>query len=105
MPPYYVNAVYNEETGKMEEYRQSIKGKNKDKRITSFSNELGRLANGVGTRIPTGTNTIEFIPYSQVPSNKTVTYGRIVCDIRTQKEETHRTRLTCRGDRIKYAGK
>eukprot|EP00957_Ditylum_brightwellii_P117356 8950237-Ditylum_brightwellii.AAC.1 len=49
----------------MEEYRQLIKGENKDKWITSFANELGRLTNGVGTCIKTGTNTIEFIPYSQ----------------------------------------
>eukprot|EP00957_Ditylum_brightwellii_P174968 13322027-Ditylum_brightwellii.AAC.1 len=88
----------------MEEYRQLIKGKHKDKWVTSFANELGRLANGVGTHIPTGTSTITFIPYSQVPTNKTVTYGRIVCDICPQKEEICRTRLACGGDQIKYTG-
>eukprot|EP00957_Ditylum_brightwellii_P046485 3527710-Ditylum_brightwellii.AAC.1 len=88
----------------MEEYRQLIKGKHKEKWITSFANKLGRLANGVGTHIPTGTNTITFIPYSQVPTNKTVTYGRIVCSICPKKEEVCRTRLTCGGDWIKYTG-
>eukprot|EP00957_Ditylum_brightwellii_P149965 11421603-Ditylum_brightwellii.AAC.1 len=29
IPPYFVNAVYKEDTGKMEEYRQLIKGKTK----------------------------------------------------------------------------
>eukprot|EP00957_Ditylum_brightwellii_P004468 339669-Ditylum_brightwellii.AAC.1 len=53
IPPYFVNAVYNEDTGKMEEYRQLIKGKTKDKWETLFAHKLGRLANGVGTRIPT----------------------------------------------------
>eukprot|EP00957_Ditylum_brightwellii_P053807 4076386-Ditylum_brightwellii.AAC.1 len=52
IPPYFVNAVYNEDTGKMEEYRQLIKGKAKEKWETLFANELGRLANGVGKRIP-----------------------------------------------------
>eukprot|EP00957_Ditylum_brightwellii_P049142 3728651-Ditylum_brightwellii.AAC.1 len=52
IPPYFVNTVYNKDTGKMEEYRQLIKGKTKQKWETSFANELGRLANGVGKRIP-----------------------------------------------------
>eukprot|EP00957_Ditylum_brightwellii_P092227 7021024-Ditylum_brightwellii.AAC.1 len=53
IPPYFVNAVYNKDTGKMEEYRQLIKGKTKDKWETLFAKELGGLANGVGKRIPT----------------------------------------------------
>eukprot|EP00957_Ditylum_brightwellii_P185384 14116410-Ditylum_brightwellii.AAC.1 len=102
IPPYYVMAVYNKDTEKMEEYRQLIKGKHKDKWLISFANELGQLANGVGTHIPTGTNTIQFILYSQVPANKTVTYGRIVCDICPKKEEVCQTRIACGGDRKKY---
>ena len=65
----------------MEEYRQLIKGKYKEKWMESFANELGHLASGVGKRLPHGTETIKFILFSQVPKNKTVTYGRIVCDM------------------------
>eukprot|EP00957_Ditylum_brightwellii_P184981 14087569-Ditylum_brightwellii.AAC.1 len=65
IPPYYINAVYNENTGKMEEYQQLIKGKYKDKWLQSFAHELGRLASGVGNRLPHGTETIKFIPFSQ----------------------------------------
>jgi hypothetical protein len=67
-----------------------------------FANELGRLANGVGTRIPEGTNTIFFINHNQVPTDRKVTYGRIVCTIRPQKKETHHTRLTVGGNLINY---
>eukprot|EP00957_Ditylum_brightwellii_P077420 5882175-Ditylum_brightwellii.AAC.1 len=72
--------------------------------MKSFANELDRLANGVGTRIPQGTNTISFTPKSAMPNDKTVTYGCIVCDIHPQKEETHCTCLTCGSGRIHYAG-
>jgi hypothetical protein len=35
---------------------------------------------------------------------KTATYGRFVCLIRPQKEETHRTRITVSGNLIDYPG-
>ena len=64
---------------------------------------MGRLAQGVGTRIK-GTYTIFFIKHSQVPKHKTVTYGRFVCDIRPQKAEKERMRLTVGGNLINYDG-
>ena len=33
-----------------------------------------------------------------------VSYPRFCCDIRSQKEETHRVRMTVGGDRLDYAG-
>ena len=62
--------------------------------VTSDShnaNEIFRLAQGVVTRMPSGTNTILFIPKEKVPSGRTVTYGRIVAEIIPQKAETHCT--------------
>jgi hypothetical protein len=59
--------------------------------VHSFANELGRLAQGVGDRVR-GTDTIFFIPFTAVPSDRTVTYGRIVCDYRPQKAEPERTK-------------
>ena len=53
----------------------------------SFANELGRLAQGVGTRIPTGSNTIQFISHTSVPSTKHVTYGRLVLTEKPHKTE------------------
>ena len=66
--------------------------------MKSFANELGRLAQGI--RDIDGTNNIDFIPYVDVPKDQTVTYGRIVCTYRPQKDEKHRTRLTVGGNLI-----
>ena len=67
-----------------------------------MANELGRLANGVGTRMTSGTQTINFITKQQIPLGRKVTYARIVCDIKPQKSETHHTRLTVGGNLIDY---
>eukprot|EP00957_Ditylum_brightwellii_P009828 741376-Ditylum_brightwellii.AAC.1 len=70
IPPYYVNTVYNENTGKMEEYWQLIKGKYREKWLESFANVLGHLTSSVEKRLPHSTETMKFIPFSQVPKNK-----------------------------------
>ena len=54
--------------------------------------------------MPSGTNTTFFIPNDKVPSGITVTYGRIVAEIRPQKAETHRTRLIVGGNSIHFPG-
>jgi hypothetical protein len=63
---------------------------------------LGRLAQGV--RDIKGTDNIVFIPPSEIPKERTITYIRLVCDIRPHKAEQHRVRLTVGGDRINYPG-
>ena len=60
------NSVTHPITGQAQEYRHLMKGNNKDTWETSFANELGRLAQGVGNRIE-GTNTINFRQKSAVP--------------------------------------
>jgi hypothetical protein len=99
-------AVLDPDTGKAMEYRELIKSpKTKPTWTRSFSNELGRLAQGVGDRLK-GTNTIFFIKHDDVPQDrrKDVTYGRIVVDVRPQKAEPERTRLTVGGNLINYPG-
>ena len=66
--------------------------------VTSFANELGRLAQGIHD--VKGTNTIHFIPHNSVPPGCTVTYGCIVVDYRPQKQEPNRTWLTVGGDKF-----
>jgi hypothetical protein len=61
------------------------------------------LAQGVGGRIE-GSNTIFFTPRNAVPRGKFITYGRSVVDIRPNKTETHRVRLTVDGNLIQYPG-
>ena len=100
----YANAVLDGETGELLEYRHLIQcPKYREAWSISFGNKIGRLAQGMPGRVE-GTNTIFFIPKASVPVDrwKDVTYGRIVCNIRDNKVETHRTRLTIGGDRINY---
>ena len=99
-------AVFDEETGRMLNYRQLFTHpKHKEVWTTSSADEFGRLAQGVGGRIE-GTNTIFFIPYSKIPRDRLrdITYGRFVCDIRMAKDNPYRTRLTVGGDKINYPG-
>ena len=94
-------AVFDDETGKLLEYKQlQAHPRYRKTWQRSFANELGRLAQGI--RDVDGTSTIFFIPRSKVPHGRTVTYGRIVCEIRTQKKEVERTRLTVGGNLIDY---
>ena len=66
---------------------------------------MGRLAQGLPGRVD-GTNTLDFLAKSEVPSDrfKDVTYGQIVCNYRTEKEDPNRARLVVGGDRINYPG-
>ena len=96
----HANTVINTDTGQSLEYSNLRRGPDKDIWKTSLANDLGRLAQGVGTRVPTGTNTVFFIPRSTIPDGLTVTYLRLVASILPQKTETHRARVTVSGNRL-----
>ena len=68
------------------------------------ANEFGRLAQGLKDGRVKGTNTISFIMKNKIPHDrrKDVTYGSFSCDMKPNKTETHRIRLTAGGDRINY---
>ena len=85
------NVVIDPTTGASLEYRHLVKGATKAIWENSFANEIGQLTQGVGTWMPSGTNTIFFVTKDKVPAGRTVTYGRIVAKIRPQKAETNRT--------------
>ena len=97
-------SVIDPDTGKSLEYRDLIRHpKLQSTWLRSAANEFGRLAQGVGDRIK-GTNTMHFIHPSEIPEGRTVTYARHVCDIRPQKAEQERTRITVGGNLIDYPG-
>jgi hypothetical protein len=104
MPKHMANSVINEETGASLEYRHLI---NDASTFTIWNeaaeNEFGILAQGVGNRI-NGSNTILFIPRQAVPKGNVFTYGRFVVDVRPNKSEIHRVRLTVGGNLIQYQG-
>ena len=101
---HQANVVIDPTTGASLEYRHLIKGPTKAIWENSFANETGQLAQGFGTRMPYGTNTILFIPKEIVPAGRTVTYGIIVAKIRPQKADTHLTRLTVGGNLLNFPG-
>jgi hypothetical protein len=97
--------IYNEETNTYLKYRQLMRHpKYKEVWSKSSANEFGRLANGLKDGRVKPTNTIQFIRKEDVPADrmKDVTYGSFSCDIKLNKEEANRTRLTMGGDRINY---
>jgi hypothetical protein len=67
-----------------------------------FSNEAGRLFQGIHD-IP-GTKTCFFVELTNIPKDRNVTYGKIVCDYKPHKKEKERIRLTVGGDRLDYSG-
>ena len=70
-----VNHVYDD-NGKKQSIDDLLKGKMKPTWKLVLSNEIGRLAQGVGDRVA-GTDTIDFIHKSEVPANKKVTYANL----------------------------
>ena len=86
------------------EYFHLARGPDKDIWKKILANDFGRLAQGVGTRIPTGTNTVFFISRSAIPAGRTVTYSRLVASIRPHKTETHCVRVTVSGNRLDFPG-
>jgi hypothetical protein len=106
--------VLDETTGKLLEHRQLRRHPSYKKTWdTSYANELGRLCQGIGTdkTQPTkkrieGTNTCRPIQYHKIPQSRRgdITYTRVVCEIRPQKDDPNRTRITIGGNRIDYPG-
>jgi hypothetical protein len=102
--PPQAHAVIDELTGQSLEYRALSTGPDKSIWITALANDLGRLAQGVGTRMPTGTNTIVFIKQQAVPTGRQVTYGRLISSNRPTKPETHCVRVTVGGNKLDFPG-
>jgi hypothetical protein len=109
----YTIPVFDETTGKMLEYRHLINHPDPKVRKQwqiSSANEFGRTMQGVGKNWPEedrikGTDTMHLIKKCNIPKGKKIIYARFVSEIRLQKAEIHRTRLTAGGDRLDYEGK
>eukprot|EP00957_Ditylum_brightwellii_P015419 1160183-Ditylum_brightwellii.AAC.1 len=94
---YFANVVFDEESKQDLEYCDLIcNPKHAAMWKHSAANEFGHLAQGAGTCIPTGTDTIHFIPKDEVPANKMSNYAQFVIDSRPQKKEIHHTRIMVR---------
>ena len=69
---------------------------------SALSNEWGRLAQGNAAGVA-WTDTIDFIPHSEVPQNVKVTYANFVCSHRPKKTEPWRVRIVVGGDKLNCA--
>jgi hypothetical protein len=67
-----------------------------------FGNECGRLFQGI--RYIPGTDTCFFINLKKIPTDRKITYGKIVSDYKSHKKEKERVRLTVGGDKLDYSG-
>ena len=100
----FAGAVLDSATGEMLEYRHLIKHPQyKDTWMNkSFGDEVGRLAQGRKQTGIEGTNTLFFINFEQIPRDriKDITYDRICCNVRPEKDDPNRTRITVGGNNI-----
>jgi hypothetical protein len=67
-----------------------------------FGNECGLIFQGIRD-IP-GTDTCFFIKLTNIPKDRNITYGKIVCDYKPHKKGKERVRLTVGGDILDYSG-
>jgi hypothetical protein len=97
------NAVIHPVTGKEMEYSALMTDPCLQPLWTQgLGNECGRLFQGIRD-IP-GTDTCFFTTLRNIPNNRNITYGKIVCDYKPHKQEKERVRLTVGGDRLDYSG-
>jgi hypothetical protein len=100
---HLANAVIHPVKGKEMEYTALMKDPRLQPLWTrGFGNECGRLFQGI--RDIAGTDTCFFIKLTNIPKDRKITYGKIVCDYKPHKKEKERVRLTVGGDRLDYSG-
>jgi hypothetical protein len=100
---HHANAVIHPVTGKEMEYSALMKYLRLKPLCTrGLGNECGRLFQGIRD-IP-GTDTCLFAMLKEIPADRKITYGKIVCDYKPHKQERERVRLTVGGDILDYSG-
>ena len=100
-PNFSAQHIYNS-AGKQQTLDALLASPNGDERwLPALSNEWGRLAQG-NIRGVESTDTIDFIPVTDVPLTKKVTYASFACDHRPLKDEQWRVRIVVGGDKLDY---
>jgi hypothetical protein len=96
---HLANAVIHPVTRKEMEYPALMKDPCLQPLWTrGFGNECGRLSQVI--QDIKDTNTCLFIKLTNVPKDRKINYGKIVCDYKPHKKEKERVRLTVGGDRL-----
>jgi hypothetical protein len=100
---HFANAVVHPLTGKQMEYMALMKDPDLQPLWNrGFGNKAGRLFQGI--RDTPGTNICFFVELTNIPKDRKIMYGKIVCDYKPHKKEKERVRLTVGGDRLDYSG-
>jgi len=99
-----LNVVLNAETGKLEEYRTLLKGKDKILWERGCSKEVTRLAQGRKDGSVKGTETLHFISMDKLRKGKIPMYLRICANHRPQKADLYCVHWTVGGNLIVYLG-
>jgi hypothetical protein len=98
-----MNSVIHPSTVKEIQYKDLMKDPDLGPSFEiGLSNELGRIYQGI--RDIAGTDTAFFIDLKSIPKNRKITYGKLVCNFKPNKNENHGVRLTVGGDRLDYSG-
>ena len=101
---FFAQPVLDPSSGKSMEYRDLIKHADPTiQRIWALAmcEELGHFAQGYKNN-GEATDCIDFIHYKDIPLNKKATYAHIVAEIREQKKDPNRIRITVGGNLIHY---
>ena len=94
-----LNSVLDPSTENLLEFRHFIKVPDRKNGDTSISNDIGRLVQGVGTRMTTGTNIIFSMHASKMPKHNKITYFKLSTTILPLKTEVNRVKFAIGGDR------
>ena len=88
--------------GKKKSLDKLLAGENGSNRWSpALSNEWGRLAQG-NDRGVASTDTLDFVSFQTVPTDRKITYATFACDHRPLKQEEWRIRIVVRGDKLEY---
>jgi hypothetical protein len=90
----FSNAI-NIDTGRPAEYLELSKSSRGKLWVDGMTLEIGKLL---------GTETVKFIHINDIPKGTKITYAKIVCADRPEKENPIRVRLTIGGNLITYDG-
>lgn len=108
VPPRYVtdslNAVLNTKTGKVEEYRHLIKGKDAARWMEGNTREIARLCHGRRKDNSKGSKTIRWLHPGNLSPGRVAKYLRVVSSYQPNKADPYRIRWTVGGNNIIYPG-
>jgi hypothetical protein len=92
-------------TGNTYDQDQLICGADRDEWLYRTANEFGRLAKGILPHVPSGSDTMRYLPHNAQSQGRKSTYARFVATERPHNTETRCIRLAVGGNLIHYQDK